>query len=241
MTSSIRAIPAYVRDFIVLAYRPLKYTDTEPHMHRKTRATALFFTAFLAIAPSASIPEVKPESVGLSHERLARIHETMERYIAAHQVAGAVTLVARQGHVVHLEAHGLSDIESAKPMAKDSMFRIWSMTKPVAGTAILMLIEEGKVRLNDPVSKFIPEFKGQKVAVAQERVPGQPASFYMIPAAREITIQDLLTHVSGLGSGPGSAAEITEDETSPGRIAGRCDSSAGRDAARFSTGLALDL
>jgi CubicO group peptidase (beta-lactamase class C family) len=173
----------------------------------------------LSLTPAAfgaSLPEAKPESVGLSHERLGRIHETMERYIASHQISGAVTLVVRRDRIAHLEAHGLMDLESKKPMAKDSIFRIWSMTKPVAGTAILMLMEEGRVRLNDPVSNFIPEFKGQKVSIAQEHAVGQPASFYQIPAAREITIQDLLTHVSGLGSGPSGNAAIGKIQRKPG-------------------------
>jgi len=149
-------------------------------------------------AQAAMIPEAKPESVGLSPERLARIHETMQRHMDAHDIAGAVTLVARKGKVAHFEAHG--------GLAKNAVFRIWSMSKPVAGVAILMLLEEGKLRLNDPVSRFIPEFKGMKVAVAQDK----PTNYYTIPAAREITIQDLLTHVSGLGSGPTSASEMAK-------------------------------
>ena len=130
---------------------------------------------------------------------------------AAHrrrELSGAVTLVARHGRIAHLEAHGLMDRESKTPMAKDAMFRIMSMTKPVVGVSILMLMEEGKVRLTDPVSKFIPEFKGLKVAVAQAgRAGGGPAAapaeapFYTVPADREITIRDLLTHTSGLMSG----------------------------------------
>lgn len=157
---------------------------------------------------------VKSESVGFSEERLHRIHDTIPRHMDAHQISGAVTLVARKGRIAHLEAHGLMDVESKKPMATDSIFRIWSMSKPVTGVAILMLMEEGKVRLNDPVSKFIPEFKGMKVAMAQEvkaAPPGSqptPQQFYTIPASREITVQDLLTHVSGLGSGPASSAEM---------------------------------
>src|SRR5436190_2572895 len=136
----------------------------------------------------------------------------MQRHMDARQISGAVTLVARKGRVAHLQAHGLMDIESKKPMAKDAIFRIYSMTKPVAGVAILMLMEEGKVRLNDPVSNFIPEFKGMKVAVAQDKPAAagaqpSPPQYYSVPANREITIQDLLTHVSGLGSGPASAAE----------------------------------
>ena len=105
------------------------------------------------------------------------------------------------------------NIEANQPMQKDAVFRIFSMSKPVGGVAILMLLEEGKVRLNDPVSKFIPEFKGSKVDVVQDRPANAPASdppkYYTIQAAREITIQDLLTHVSGLASGgPASSHEL---------------------------------
>src|SRR5215813_4354817 len=108
---------------------------------------------------------VKPESVGLSEERLSRIHETMQRHIDAHRISGAVTIVARKGQMAWFHAQGMMDIEATKPMEKDAIFRIFSMSKPVCGSAILMLLEEGKVRLNDPVSKFLPEFKNAKVAV----------------------------------------------------------------------------
>lgn len=175
--------------------------------------TALLGLASLSLA-AATIPESKPEQVGLSSERLHRIHETIQRHIEEHDISGAVTLVARNGHVAHLEAHGLMDVEAKKMMAKNAMFRIWSMSKPVAGTAILMLMEEGKVRLNDPVSRFIPEFKEMKVAVAQNRTAGMaadaPTPFYTVPAGREITVQDLLTHVSGLASGPVSNREAAK-------------------------------
>ena len=180
------------------------------------RLKSFVVTIAMAAAPLAasSLPEAKPENVGLSKERLARIHETIDRHMKENHIAGAVTLVARKGRVAHLEAHGFMDLESKKPMARDSIFRIFSMTKPVVGVAVLMLMEEGKVRLSDPVSRFIPEFRGMKVAVIQEGPAGAPApqavSFYTVPAAREITIQDLLTHVSGLGSGgKASAQELT--------------------------------
>lgn len=179
----------------------------------------------IAVVALAAFPlsaaSIKSDSVGLSEERLTRIHETMQRHIDAHHITGAVTLVGRKGRIAHIQAHGLMDVESKKPMTKDAIFRIWSMTKPVAGVAILMLMEEGKVRLNDPVSNYIPEYKGLKVAVAQEQPAGSPgaasapAQYYMVPATREITIQDLLTHVSGLGSGAASAAamrKITRSE-----------------------------
>jgi CubicO group peptidase (beta-lactamase class C family) len=185
-------------------------------------SVALFLLVGLPLL-AASMQEAKPEEVGLSRERLLRIHEVIQRHMDAHEISGAVTLVARKGRIVHLEAHGLMDVESQKPMAKDAIFRIWSMSKVVGGTAILMPMEEGKVRLNDPVSKFIPEFKGMKVAVVPEarRGPVAPADlaaaieFYTMPATREITIQDLLTHVSGLGSGPASSSEIRKIARTP--------------------------
>ncbi len=158
----------------------------------------------LAGLPLAGAP-ANPETVGLSEERLSRIHDAMQRHIDAHDISGAVTLVARKGQVAWFHAQGVMDIEGNKPMQKDTIFRVFSMSKPVCGVAILMLLEEGKVRLNDPVSKFIPEFKGSKVAVLQDRPANAPATdppkYYAIPAAREFTIQDLLTHVSGLASG----------------------------------------
>lgn len=164
-----------------------------------------------ALLVAAAVPEGKPEQVGLSADRLHRIRETMQRHIAAHNIAGAVTLVARKGRVAHVETHGHMDVEANKAMSRDAIFRIWSMSKPVTGVAILMLVEEGKVRLNDPVSRFIPEFKGMAVAAEQVRsgssVSNGRPDFYTTAANREITIQDLLTHVSGLASGPLSSRE----------------------------------
>ncbi len=168
----------------------------------KSNLTLCLFT--LVALPLAGAV-AKPESVGLSEQRLGRIHDAMHRHIDAHDMAGAVTLVARKGQIAWLHSQGLMDVDSNKPMQKDAIFRVFSMSKPVTGVAILMLLEEGKVRLTDPVSKFIPEFKGSKVAVMQDRPAGAPASsepaYYTVPATREITIQDLLTHVSGLASG----------------------------------------
>jgi CubicO group peptidase (beta-lactamase class C family) len=164
-------------------------------------AKTLFFLFITSPLMAAALPDAKPEDVGLSSERLQRIHQTMQSHIDSHDISGAVTLVMRKGHMAYLEAHGASDLESKKPMAKDAIFRVWSMSKPITGVAILMLLEEGKVRLNDPVSRFIPQFKDMKVAVNQDAMD-------LLPAKREITIQDLLTHVSGLGSGPASNVEI---------------------------------
>ena len=121
-------------------------------------------------------PAAKPEDAGMSGERLQRIHEAIERHIDAGEISGAVTLVARRGRIVHFEAHGLMDLESKKPMAKDAIFRLASMSKPITSVAVMMLVEEGKIRLTDPVSKFIPEFKESKVAVARDSVTPLPAA-----------------------------------------------------------------
>jgi CubicO group peptidase (beta-lactamase class C family) len=172
------------------------------------RCLTCFLLALAALPVAAA--NSKPESVGLSEERLSRIHDAMQRHIDAHDISGAVTLVARKGQIAWFHSQGLMDIDANKPMQKDAAFRVFSMSKPVCGVAILMLLEEGKLRLNDPVSKFIPEFKGSKVAVMQDRPANAPAAsqprYYTIPAEREITIQDLLTHVSGLASGGQASA-----------------------------------
>jgi CubicO group peptidase (beta-lactamase class C family) len=148
-------------------------------------------------AASDDLPRAKPEEVGVLTERLHRVDEVIQRHIDSRHIAGAVTLVARKGRVIHFEAQGVKDLESKAPMTRDTLFRMASSTKPVTGVAVMMMIEEGKVRLNDPVSKFIPEFKGLKVAVQRE--PESPIQF--VASEREITIRDLMTHTSGLASG----------------------------------------
>jgi CubicO group peptidase (beta-lactamase class C family) len=146
----------------------------------------------------------------MSSERLKRIHEVMQRHIDSGDIAGAVTAVARHGKVVYFEAHGFADPIAKQPMPKDALFRMASSSKPVTGVAILMLVEEGRIHLTDPVSKFIPEFKQSKVAVLRPgqpepvspRRPGSPKPLVdLVSANREVTIKDLLTHTSGLLSG----------------------------------------
>jgi CubicO group peptidase (beta-lactamase class C family) len=181
---------------------------------KSTGMLVLLLTLLLS-ATAAETPRAKPDDVGISAQRLQRIHELMQRHIDAGDFSGSVTLVARNGRIALLEAQGLMDIETKKPMATNAMFRIMSMTKPIVGTAVLMLVEEGKVHLTDPISKFIPEFKDLKVGVLQGTQPpsppagqrGAPPRFYTVPAEREITVKDLLTHTSGLVSGPISNSE----------------------------------
>jgi len=161
--------------------------------NRKIIFPAFFCALFFSVAVAQEAPVVKPETVGLSSERLERIAGTVQRSIDDKRIAGAVTLVARRGHVAWFKAQGMADREAGKPMRPDTMFRICSMTKPITSLAVMMLYEEGHFLLDDPVSKYLPEFKNPKVLV-------KPASgaTYSIPATREITIRDLLRHTSGI-------------------------------------------
>ncbi len=155
---------------------------------------SIFFCVFgLSTAIAQEMPVVKPETVGLSSERLERIGSVVQRSIDDKRIAGAVTLVVRHGHVAWIKAQGMSDREGGKPMRPDTMFRICSMTKPITSTAVMMLYEEGAFLLDDPVSKYLPEFKHPKVLV--KPTSGAP---YTIPAMHEITIRDLLRHTSGI-------------------------------------------
>jgi CubicO group peptidase (beta-lactamase class C family) len=147
----------------------------------------------LSAAAAEEVPVVKPETVGLSSERLERISSAVQRDIDNKRIAGAVTLVARRGHVAWFKAQGMADRETGKPMRPDTMFRICSMTKPITSLAVMMLYEEGRFMLEDPISKYLPEFKNPKVLV--KPASGTP---YTIPAPREITIRDLLRHTSGI-------------------------------------------
>jgi CubicO group peptidase (beta-lactamase class C family) len=167
----------------------------------------------------AATSSARPEEVGLSSDRLKRVGELMQREIAAKKFAGAVTLVARNGRIAHFETHGLMDLESKKPMQKDAIFRIMSMTKPVVGVAIMTLVEDGKVRLTDPVSKFIPELQGLSAIVLNTDGRVAPAASFTfaapmpgraVPADREVTVRDLLTHTSGLMSGGMSASSVND-------------------------------
>lgn len=193
----------------------------------KTLRTAVFglavvFGLTLGWPLTAAAPTAKPEEVGLSTERLKRVAELIQRHVAAGSFSGAVALVARNGRVAYHEAFGLMDIEAKKPMVNDGIFEIMSMTKPVIGVATLMMMEEGKVRLQDPVSKFIPEWRNMTVAVSLPApptgrggaaAPAAPAGgrggapqprYYTVPVEREVQIRDLLTHTSGVVSGTNS-------------------------------------
>lgn len=160
--------------------------------------TAVAFAALVlaTAAGAASLTRAgKPEEVGLSGERLRRIRTTLQRYVDRGEIAGAVSLVARKGRIAHLEAQGVMDLASKKPMREDTIFRIASMTKPIASVALMMLYEEGHFQLNDPVHKWVPEYRDMKVAT-----PNVPLGMKLIPADRPITIRHILTHTAGLAN-----------------------------------------
>ena len=146
-----------------------------------------------ASAFSQELPTAKPENVGLSPDRLQRIGAAAQQSIDDKRIAGVVTLVVRHGRVAWFDARGMADREAGRPMQKDTIFRLCSMTKPIVSTAVMVLYEEGKFLLGDPISKYLPEFKNPRVLVKPASGPS-----YTIPATREITIRDLLTHTSGL-------------------------------------------
>ncbi len=175
--------------------------------------TAIGSLSVLAGGSAAeTLPSAQPATVGLSQERLDRIHGLVEKRIAAGEITGAVMLVARKGQIAYVDVQGTQDVETKAPMRRDSVFRLASMTKPVIGTAIMMMLEEGKLRLDDPVSRFIPEFKNQQAAVLQAAATDDtPLKFYSVPAVHDITIKELLTHTSGLSSGPMGQSVVTKE------------------------------
>ncbi|HZQ37355.1 MAG TPA: serine hydrolase domain-containing protein [Dehalococcoidia bacterium] len=152
----------------------------------------------------AGLPEADPASLGFSAERLARIDQAIARRIERREIPGAVTLVARRGRVAHLSAQGYADIEQQTPLRPDAIFRIASMTKPIAALATLMLYEEGHFFLDDPIARFLPGFKDMRV-LAGAAPPGVHVPFSgaaTVPAVRPITVRDCLTHTAGFAANP---------------------------------------
>ena len=147
------------------------------------------------VRPGARI-EAEPEDVGLSSARLGNLTRLVQGYVDAGKLPGAISLVARRGKLVHFETYGKADVDAGKPMAADTIFRIYSMTKPIASVALMTLYEEGKFQLDDPASKYIPEFKDLKVFAG-----GTADGYQTRDPAREMTVRDLLMHTSGLVGG----------------------------------------
>ena len=167
----------------------------------------LVMASVTCLSATAQQLPTRSEQVGLSSERLKRVDAFLQRLQAQGKLAGAVTLVARRGQLVSLKAHGLADVETMRPMRIDDIFQIQSMSKPIATVMALMLLEEGRFLLSDPVAKFLPEFRDMKVAVVKTDAA---EGYALVPAERAITIHDLLTHRAGFTGVPpsNSPAEI---------------------------------
>jgi CubicO group peptidase (beta-lactamase class C family) len=172
--------------------------STIRYKKRRHHALALLAIFVFAAAFAQSQPaQSKPESLGFSSERLIRLHEAMQRPVDEKRLAGVVTLLMRHGKLVEERSYGVKDMASGAPMTNDTIFRIYSMTKPVTGVAMMILYEEGKWHPTEPISKFIPEFAGLKVFKGMD-ANGEPATE---PPIHPPTMAELLTHTAGFTYG----------------------------------------
>jgi CubicO group peptidase (beta-lactamase class C family) len=171
-------------------------TNLDARLSRLSMAFIAFVPALaLALAP---LPSAKPEDVGMSSQKLERISTVMKKEVADGSFRGAVVMVARKGKLVYHEAFGMQT--ATTKMSEDSIFRIYSMTKPIVSVAAMMLVEEGTVQLTDPVSKYLPGFDKLQVSVASKDSSGNP-SYALVAAERPMTVHDLLRHTAGLAYG----------------------------------------
>ena len=164
---------------------------------RSSLLLALLITALSSGVISKDLPSAKPEDVGLSSERLARMDKAIHAYVDAGRTPGVVTLVARHGKVVHVDAYGKADVVSGRPTRADDIFRMFSMTKPITSTALLMLYEEGRFQLTDPLSRFLPAFADVRVYAGSTPQGGMRLD----ALKRPITIQDVFRHTAGFSYG----------------------------------------
>ncbi|MDD8025356.1 MAG: serine hydrolase [Acidobacteriota bacterium] len=165
----------------------------------------LFFFAAAGVLQAAQLPTAKPQDAGFSAERLERLTQSMQAYVDSGRTAGLVVLAARDGQVVYHKAFGKLDLASGSPMPLNAIFRVASQTKALTSTAVMILQEEGKLLIDDPIAKYIPEFAASRVAV---QAPGKDAKGYTtVPLKRPITIRDLLTHTAGISYGTGPAKD----------------------------------
>lgn len=161
----------------------------------KTLSTISFLIFYSLLATGQTFVSGKPTENGMSPERLARIDQVINDYVSKKQIPGAVVFIARNGKIVYHKAFGFSDAEKQTPLRKDDIFRIASQTKAITSLAVMMLFEEGKFLLDEPISKYIPEFKSPRVMT---NLNWSDTSYTTIPAKGEVTIRQLLTHTSGI-------------------------------------------
>lgn len=165
-------------------------------------ASALALAAAWATdAVAQALPRASPESVGMSTERLGKLTAALQQEVADKRLPGAVVMVARKGKLVYSQAFGGLNNAAGSPMTEDAIFRIYSMTKPLVSTALMMLVEDGKIQLTDPVSKYLPPFKSPMVSVSTLDAVSGAVNNRLVPANRDPTIYDLLRHTSGIAYG----------------------------------------
>ena len=160
---------------------------------------------------------MSPESAGMSSERLQRIDKVLQEYADKKWIAGGSAIVAHNGKIVYYKAIGYDDTENKMKLKRDAIFRIASQTKAITSVAVMMLYEEGKFLLKDPVSKYIPEFKNQQVL---DKFNAADTTYTTVPAKSEITIHDLLTHTSGIGYAQIGSKEATAIYAKNGIVGG---------------------
>jgi len=175
---------------------------------KASRIRVLFTASALALAAAwatgalaQALPKASAESVGMSTERLGKLTAVLQQEVADKRLPGAVVMIARKGKLVYSQAFGSLNNAAGGAMTEDSIFRIYSMTKPLVSTALMMLIEDGKVQLTDPVSKFLPSFKAPMVSVSALDPVSGAVNNRLVPANREPTIYDILRHTSGIAYG----------------------------------------
>ncbi len=164
-------------------------------------AVSIVVLGSAAVVWAQGLPTAPPESVGMSAQRLGRISEALKQEVAQGKLPGAVVMVARKGRLVYSDAIGFQDKGAGTPMSKDTIFRIYSMTKPLVSVAAMMLVEDGKIQLTDPVSKFLTGFAKLQVSVPRTDPVFARVTYTTVPAERQMTVQDLLRHTSGLAYG----------------------------------------
>jgi|GEM_PF-2904908 len=170
--------------------------------------------------PGGNERAASPESVGLSSERLARLTQRMQDGVARGEYPGAVLVIGRHGKIAYAQTFGVMNPETKAPMREDAIFRIASMTKPLASLAIMMLSEEGKLSIVDPVDKYIPEMKDMRVGVVKAGADGKPM-LTTEPQKKRMTVQDLLRHTSGLPSGAANSPNLIKRMYAEAKIGNR--------------------
>ena len=175
------------------------------HTHNSTKKYGMHFLGiflfllFTSVVQAQQLEKTTPEAVGMSSQRLKRLNTVLENYVENKQLPGAVVMISRKGKIVHTATVGYRDYETKDPIRENTIFRIASQTKAIVSVGIMILLEQGKLLLDDPVGNYIPEYNTTTVAVKDD------ATYKVVPANRKITIRDLLTHTAGIGYGWGLA------------------------------------